>query len=505
MLKSNAIANDQPGIENPPSSPAASQHESESSAMVDFAPGLESAFPSEFPEYDCRLECIQGNVPESIDGVYYLNGPARFGMNDFRYQHWLDGDGMVCALRFDHGRVHLKSRYIQSNKYRAESEACKPLFRAFGTTFPDSRLNSAHNGLESPVNVSVYPFHDCLLAFGEQGLPWELDPQTLETRGEYNFNGRLNAASPFSAHPKFDVESGEMFNFGIFFSPQTPKLYFYCFGREGLRYRKAVAIEYPCSVHDFALSKNYAVFYLSPYLLNLQPLLKENATLMDSLSWQPERGSRLLVISRKSGELIASLPVGNRYCLHLINAYEQDNKLIVDLLEFDEPIYPEYQPIPHLFQHVAVGGPVRFSIDTAKAELSHRISLDYRQAPEFPAIDTRQAMRAYDDFWMLGISATGQPGRKFFDRLVHANWNRLDHIDLYQSPRFRYLGGEPVFIAYPGSSRGVILCQEFAVEERRSSFLLFDAHEVRKGPIARITGDLSLYLGFHATFQATAH
>src|SRR5262249_15579265 len=270
-------------------------------------------------------------------------------------------------------------------------------------------------------------------------LPWGLDPQTLETRGEYDFNGRLNAASPFSAHPKFDVESGEMFNFGIFFSPQAPKLYFYCFGREGLRYRKAMAIEYPCSVHDFARSKTYAVFYLSPSLLNLQPLLKENATLMNSLSWQPERGSRLLVVSRARGELIGSLPVGNRYCLHLINAFEQDNKLIVDLLEFDEPIYAEYEPIPHLFQRIAGGGPVRFSIDTAKVELNNRISLDYHQAPDFPAIDTRRAMQAYDDFWMLGISATGQHGRKFFDRLVHANWNRLDHIDVYQSPRFRYL------------------------------------------------------------------
>jgi hypothetical protein len=35
--------------------------------------------------------------------------------------------------------------------------------------------------LASPVNVSVYPVAGRLLAFGEQGLPWELDPVTLET------------------------------------------------------------------------------------------------------------------------------------------------------------------------------------------------------------------------------------------------------------------------------------------------------------------------------------
>jgi len=38
--------------------------------------------------------------------------------------------------------------------------------------------------LEPPVNVSVYPFAGSLLAFGEQTLPYELDPVTLETRGD---------------------------------------------------------------------------------------------------------------------------------------------------------------------------------------------------------------------------------------------------------------------------------------------------------------------------------
>src|SRR5215471_21107158 len=245
---------------------AASAHP-EIAPDVDFAPGIEAAFPAEFEEFDCPLECVEGKVPEFVRGSYYLNGPGRFKLNDLSYRHWLDGDGMVSRLRFEAECVHFRNRYVLSRKLVEEQSAGKPLFRTFGTSFANSRLNRVNNGLESPVNVSVYPFGNRLLAFGEQGLPWELDAETLATTGQFTFNGRLNDASPFAAHPKIDPATGVMFNFGIFFSSQSPRLYLYCFGQEGMRFRKSVPLQYACSVHDFSISERYAVFYLSPYLL----------------------------------------------------------------------------------------------------------------------------------------------------------------------------------------------------------------------------------------------
>ena len=102
---------------------------------------------------------------------------------------------MVSSLQFEENVIRLKSRYVRSRKFQEEQNAGQPRFRAFGTSFPGDQLNRARNGLESPVNVSIYPLERCLLAFGEQGLPWELDPVTLETRGQFTFGGRLNDAS----------------------------------------------------------------------------------------------------------------------------------------------------------------------------------------------------------------------------------------------------------------------------------------------------------------------
>jgi carotenoid cleavage dioxygenase-like enzyme len=361
-------------------------------------------------------------------------------------------------------------------------------------------LNLLNNGIESPVNVSVYRLGADLLAFGEQGLPWILDPHTLETRGQFTAQGRLNDASPFSAHPKFDSASQEMFNFGIFFSAQTPRLYFYCFAPEGMRYRKAIPLPYPCSVHDFALSTRFAVFYLSPYLFDIQGFLQHGHTVLESLHWAPEQGSMLVVADRTNGEVVASVPLGQRYCLHLMNAFEEDGSLVVDVLEFDAPVYGEYQPLHGMFPNVAKGGPVRFVIDLQNKALADRNPMECFSSPDFPCIDPCRMMQPYEEFWLLGISSSGRTGRKFFDQLLHGNWNRST-MEVYQSPPMRYLGGEPVLISPPGSEESVVICQEVDVVERTSYFLLFDAKCIMNGPIARIATGQLMYCGFHAIFH----
>src|SRR5262249_33560869 len=137
------------------------------------------------------IEDIDGEIPEFIRGTYYLNGPAKFTRAGLRYRHWLDGDGMVCALRFEPEQISFMNRFVRSTKFVAEEAAGQPIFRTFGTSLTTAQMKRGF-ALESPVNVSVYPYNGTLLAFGEQGLPWELDPVTLDTRGVFTFRGHLN-------------------------------------------------------------------------------------------------------------------------------------------------------------------------------------------------------------------------------------------------------------------------------------------------------------------------
>jgi all-trans-8'-apo-beta-carotenal 15,15'-oxygenase len=467
----------------------------------DFAPGIERAFSFTPQEQSYAVDQIEGDIPNFIRGTYYLNGPARFVRGRFRYRHWLDGDGMVCRLRFDTGPVHFANRFVRSEKLTVEEDAGQAIFRTFGTAFQSDRLKGGI-ALESPVNVSVYSYNGSLLAFGEQGLPWELDPVTLETHGKFTFGGNLNDLSPFAAHPKFDRTTGEMFNFGVAFSAKQPILNVYRFDDRGSQvYRKRLPLPFACSIHDFSLSPSYAIFYLSPYVLNMQALARDGCSLMDSLSWEPNRGSRLLVVARPSGQQIASIPLGRRYCLHLINSFEADGRLNVDVVEFERPIYDQYQ-VPNLFTDVCNGGPVRLVVDVEGQELIDRKEMAYRLAPDFPSIDPNQATQPYRDFWMLGISETGRHGRKFFDQLVHVNWTQAEPHDLYHAPPMHYFGGEPIFVGDPENpTRGVVICQLFDAEHVTSAFAIFDALAVASGPKAMIRLKAPIHLGFHAYFN----
>src|SRR5260370_29775812 len=178
---------------------------------------------------------------------------------------------MICALRCDDEGVHFTNRFVRTAKWVAEEEAGRSLFRAFVTAVPGDRLIRGI-ALASPVNVSAYVYRGSLLAGGEQGLPWELDPHTLETRGPYTFGGALNPLSPYSAHAKLDPASGELLNFGVSYASAQPCLNLYCFDASGaLRSRRRVPLPYPPFAAHLLPPTHPPRPPLHPYLLHLPP------------------------------------------------------------------------------------------------------------------------------------------------------------------------------------------------------------------------------------------
>lgn len=469
--------------------------------MTDHASTLETVFETVPEESSYRLEAEEGEIPPFVRGTYYLNGPARFRRGGLRYRSWLDGDGMISSLRFDRDGVRFTNRFVRTRKLAEEERAGRPLYRTFGTTFRGDRLFRGV-ALASPANVSVYPFAGRLLAFGEQGLPWELDPESLETGREYTFEGQINPVSPFAAHPKIDPLNGELFNFGVSFSNRRPGLTLYRFAADGTRiFRRRHELDHPRCNHDFALSRRHAVFYLSPHLLDMEAVL-EGASVSEALSWEPGRGSRLLILSRETGDRVLSLSLGSGYCLHLANAWEEGSRLRVDLIELEEPVYPDYEPLPELFAGVKPGRPVRLEVDLEGGELVGRREAAYLEACDFPSVPAGTIGRRCERLWMLGISATGRTGGKFFDELVHVRWSDPGSPVVHRAREGRLLGGEPVFVGDPeNGGRGVLLCQAIDSGGRESSFLLFDAFDLERGPVARLPLRAPIPPGFHACFE----
>jgi len=404
---------------------------------------------------------------------------------------------MVGSLRFAESGVFLTTRFVTTPKLLQEDAAGKFLYRGFGTAFSADQMRRKLM-LEPPVNVAVQMMGNRLLALGEQTLPYELDPVTLETIGEFDFGGRLNELSPFAAHAKID---SRLTNFGVSFSATQPLLHLYEFDLQGdLLKRRRFPLEMQHSIHDFGVTPNHAVFFLSPLLMNFLRFWNEGISVMESLTWEPERGSSILITPRAHSDAPAfSIAAGRGYCLHVINCFEAGDRLMVDVIELDEPVYREYQPIPDLFATVSAGRPVRFVVDTAAKKLVERIELGYERSPDFPSIDASLVGLPYDEFWMLGIAECGHPGRKFFNELVHGSWKTGSISDIYRAPAGEYLGGEPVHVGH--GEQGVVLVQHLMPASGSAEYLVFDSSAVRNGPIARLPLRHPVHPGFHASFR----
>ena len=127
--------------------------------------------------------------------------------------------------------------------------------------------------------------------------------------------------------------------------------------------------------------------------------------------------------------------------------------------------------------------------------------MDYDRTPDFPSIDPALASGNYDNFWALGIAASGGAGRKFFNQLARGNWSSGAAADLYQAPPGEYLAGEPVYAGRPHHpGEGIVIVEHLDTKTDQAAFLLFDALRISQGPIARLPLRHRIHPGFHASF-----
>jgi carotenoid cleavage dioxygenase-like enzyme len=174
-----------------------------------FPPGFNSPTRFEADVYDCE---VWGKIPDDIEGTFYRM------QCDFDYRppknEWMtgfNGDGHVSRFRFANGSVDYKGRYVRTARLMAERTARKRLYGVYRNHFTDDASVAGLN--RSAANTHIYWHGGKLFALKEDSLPYTVDPHTLETLGDWNFNGKYTATS-MSAHPKIDPVTGEMIAYG---------------------------------------------------------------------------------------------------------------------------------------------------------------------------------------------------------------------------------------------------------------------------------------------------
>lgn len=464
--------------------------------------------PSRMEVDICDLE-IDGQVPTELNGIFFRVGPDPQYPPLLGSDIYFNGDGMVSAFRFENGRVDLKCRYARTDKLLLEREAGRALFGAYRNPYFDDP--SVAGQIRGTANTNVVLHAGKLLALKEDSPPLVMDPWTLESKGYWDFDGRLSGET-FTAHPKIDPHNGEMICFG--YSTQgiaSPDVAYYVVDANGdIVHETLFEMPYSCMIHDFGVTRDYVIFPIFPVVSNLERAKQGQST----FGWDGSKDVWLGVLPRR-GETrdVRWFRASNRFASHVMNAYNDGSKIYVDMPVAESNMFPFFPDISGAaFDPMrAVAHVTRMSVDYNDPSGSISFEPLTSLAGEFPRIDDRYAGEAYRHGY-LSVSDRSRP----FDTqragsITGMFVNCMGHIDHANGRQDVYYVGpvsslqEPAFIpksATAAEGEGYLVMLANRHDELRSDLLVLDAQNLEAGPLATIKLPLKLRNGLHGNWAS---
>lgn len=93
-------------------------------------------------------------------------------------------------------------------------------------------------------------------------------------------------------------------------------------------------------IHAFAISVNYIILIEQPLVVNAFKLASctvRNRCLEECLEWRPEDTTKFFIIEKESGRVIKTYYETTAFFFfHTINAYEENDFLVLDLVGYDD-------------------------------------------------------------------------------------------------------------------------------------------------------------------------
>ena len=345
------------------------------------------------------LAVISGKIPQELRGTLYRNGPARLSRGGQQVGHWFDGDGAILAVNFADSTATAVYRYVQTEGYQQEAAADAFLYPNYGMTAPGGFWQNWFKPVKNAANTSVLALPDRLLALWEGGLPHALDLETLATLGKDNL-GNLTAKQSFSAHPKVDPVTGDIYNFGVSVGLNST-LNLYCCGRNGkLKQQNSIPLKglgLPL-IHDFVLAGQYLVFLVPPVRVNMTAVLFGQKSYSDAMAWKPELGTEILICDRHNLSLVSRGKTEAWYQWHFTNGYvDKEGNIILEVAR-----YPDFSTNQFL-KEVATG-----QITTPAQATLWELKLAPQTAK---VIDNQQLIDRSCEFPVVAPEVVGQPWR----------------------------------------------------------------------------------------------
>ncbi|CAH8358034.1 unnamed protein product [Eruca vesicaria subsp. sativa] len=172
-----------------------------------------------------------------------------------------------------------------------------------------------------------------IFSFGFVDVIKVLEDGDLQTLGMIDYDKRLTHS--FTAHPKVDPVTGEMFTFGC--SPMPPYLTYRVISKDGIMHDPVpITISKPIMMHDFAITENYSIFMDLPMHFRPKEMVKEKKMIY---SFDPTKKARFGVLPRyaKDELMIRWFELPNCFIFHNANAWEEEDEVVLITYRLENP------------------------------------------------------------------------------------------------------------------------------------------------------------------------
>ncbi|KAF7137651.1 hypothetical protein RHSIM_Rhsim07G0056200 [Rhododendron simsii] len=160
-----------------------------------------------------------------------------------------------------------------------------------------------------------------------------LEDGDLQTLGMFDYDKRL--AHSFTAHPKVDPFTGEMFTFG--YSTTPPYITYRVISKDGFMQDPVpITISEPIMMHDFAITENYAIIMDLPMYFRPKEMVKDNKLIF---TFDATKKSRFGILPRyaKDELLIKWFELPNCFIFHNANSWEEGDEVVLITCRIQNP------------------------------------------------------------------------------------------------------------------------------------------------------------------------
>eukprot|EP00095_Tigriopus_kingsejongensis_P002424 maker-scaffold386_size188734-snap-gene-0.22 protein:Tk02424 transcript:maker-scaffold386_size188734-snap-gene-0.22-mRNA-1 annotation:"-carotene -monooxygenase-like" len=482
--------------------------------MVKDTPFTRHCEPSQVTEEPIASESRFGQVPDWLSGVLYRTGPGVQKFGEEQYKHAFDAIAILHAFEIRDGDAKYRSRVLEGTSFQKNLAGNRIAVTEFGTVAtPDpcstllgrfmNRFMKIPDLLDSTDNGTVNMFFrgDELYATSETNNIRRVDPRTLKTIGDQTRYSNSVAVHRATAHPHSDAD-GSLYNLGESIAPGQK---FHCIvkfpipshppaeGTDGSTLQEAsIVAKVPSRsswdlpyFHSFGMSENYFIFAESPMTINMRRGLFSGVTQSppeNFFEWDPNGTSTFILVKRDTGEVYPirydSRPFA---CFHHINAYEEDNQVVVDICVADGTMYKTLyiDALRDGTANVPVSEPIRFILPlsipegaksgdnlvtlkdtkcTAKMETSSLLKVTEEKISgpnmEMPRINYSFNSKKYRFFYSVGIDSRSLT----FHKLMKVDSQSKAIVGTYEEEGIWV--SEPVFVERPNADEeddGVVL------------------------------------------------